>query len=258
LARTIAQPEEIGEPTKPGVGRQVKCPIRWRGEIGMRSLTEEEQEAWRRLAGEIGAEFEIPESLEQMRVVAKVRQWTITLDTEERSSSGGEHTSGFTYTGTRMRAAYVARDRFWFSITNRGGCLGCLTGCLFFWLRWWKGYDIKIGDPEFDRDFRINGNDKSKVLALLANWRIRQLVQSQPSIELSVTPSLKLPFQETLPQRVFLLYFKERDVITDVERLKSLFELFEEILNQLTHMGSASEEEINLESMSGLQRRWIE
>lgn len=226
----------------------------------MRPLTEEEQEAWRRLAGEIGAEFEIPESLEQMRVVAKVRQWTITLHTEETSSSLGGPSGGVShrYTGTRMRAAYVARDRFWFSITNRGGCLGCLTGCLFFWLRWWKGYDIKIGDPEFDRDFRINGNDKSKVLALLANWRIRQLVQSQPSIELSVAPSLKLPFQESLPQRVFLLYFKEGDVITDVERLKSLFELFEEILNQLCHIGSASEEQVDLEIMPAWQRRWLE
>jgi hypothetical protein len=54
---------------------------------------------------------------------------------------------------------------------------------------------------------------------LLANLRIRQLIQGQKSIRLGVRDNE--------------LRFEVQGVIRDVERLKSLFELFKEMLYQL-------------------------
>lgn len=208
----------------------------------MGGLGEKEEQAWRQLAREIGAEFVQGGLARRDKVVANVGKWTITLDTFYTDDA-------FAYT-TRMRAPYVARDRFWFSITYDPFHNGCSTPCLFIGLgKLLKRYDIEVGHAEFDRDFFIRANDQSKVRALLANPRIRQLTQSQPSIHLSVIRPLRLPFLRSWSQGASQLEFHVAGVITDVERLKSLFELFEETLNQLCHIGSASEHRPNLESI---------
>ena len=101
--------------------------------------------------------------------------------------------------------------------------------------------DIAVGYPDFDRNFIIKGNYESKVRTLFANPRIRQLIQSQPNIFLQVTASDELYFEgkPTRKEHIHTL----QPVITDIGRLKSLFELFEETLNQLCQMSSASEDD---------------
>ena len=46
--------------------------------------------------------------------------------------------------------------------------------------------DVEVGDPEFDEAFIIKGNDETKLRALFANERIRQLIEMQPRIYLTV------------------------------------------------------------------------
>jgi len=190
-----------------------------------------QEEVWRQLCSEIGAEFVEGGFWRGNKVQARVKEWTVTLDTYT-VSTGNTH---ITY--TRMRAPYVNKDGFRFTIYRKGlfSELGKRLGM----------QDIEVGDPEFDRDYVIKGNDESKVLALFGNLRIRQLIQAQPSIELQVKDDEGW-FSTSFPEGVDELYFQVVGVIKDVERLKSLYELFAETLNHLCHIGSAYENDPHL------------
>jgi len=188
-------------------------------------------EIWRQLCDEIGAEFIEGGFWQGNKVQARAGEWTITLDTYT-VSTGKSHV-----TYTRMRAPYVNKDGFQFTIYRKGlfSELGKLLGM----------QDIEIGDSEFDRDFIVKGNDESKALALFANLKIRQLIQAQPSIHLQVKDDEGW-FSASFPEGVDELGFQVVGVIKDVERLKALYELFAETLNQLCHIGSAYENDPNL------------
>jgi hypothetical protein len=190
-----------------------------------------QDEVWKQLCSEIGAEFVEGGFWRGDKVQARVKEWTVTLDTYT-VSTGKSHV-----TYTRMRAPYVNQDGFRFTIYRKGlfSGLGKLLGM----------QDIEVGDPEFDRDFVIKGNDESKVLALFANPKIRQLIQAQPDIHLQVKDDEGW-FSASFPQGVDELCFQVVGVIKDVERLKSLYELFAETLNHLCHIGSAYENDPNL------------
>ena len=79
--------------------------------------------------------------------------------------------------------------------------------------------DVEIGVPDFDRAFVIWSNNATKARSLLADARLRQLIQQQPGIHLSVKG----------PQ----LHFRANGTITDVARLEALFDLFAVMLNVL-------------------------
>ena len=190
-----------------------------------------QEEVWRQLCSEIGAEFVEGGFWRGTKVQTRVKEWTVTLDTYT-VSTGKSHV-----TYTRMRAPYVNKDGFRFTIYRKGlfSELGKRLGM----------QDIEVGDPEFDRDFIIKGNDESKVLALFGNPRIRQLIQAQPSISLEVKDDEGW-FSASFPEGVDELYFQVVGVVKDVERLKSLYELFAETLDHLSHIGSAYENDPHL------------
>ena len=190
-----------------------------------------QEEVWRQLCSEIGAEFVEGGFWRGTKVQARVKEWTVTLDTYT-VSTGKSHV-----TYTRMRAPYVNKGGFRFTIYRKGlfSELGKRLGM----------QDIEVGDPEFDRDFIIKGNDESKVLALFGNPRIRQLIQAQPSISLEVKDDEGW-FSASFPEGVDELYFQVVGVVKDVERLKSLYELFAETLDHLSHIGSAYENDPHL------------
>ncbi len=173
--------------------------------------SKQQQEAWSRFAVEIGAEFVKGGFRRSSLVRARLREWTVTLDTYSVPSGN----SSTTY--TRMRAPLQNMDGFQFLIF-RTGLISKLDKAL-------GSQDIEIGDAEFDRRFTIQGNNESKVRALFSNQRLRQLVQEQRSIRLGVKDNE--------------LRFETQGVIKDIERLKSLIELFKETLTQLQGLPSA-------------------
>ncbi|MEA2075306.1 MAG: DUF3137 domain-containing protein [Euryarchaeota archaeon] len=206
--------------------------LKWRGKKGgftWKHIFTSREEVWCKLANEIDAEFVKGGFLRSDKVVAKVKEWTITLDTETTSSGGSE--GGGATTSTRMKAPYVSKDGFQFTVYRKGvfSKLGERLG----------KRDIEVGYPEFDRDFVVRGNDEYKVRALFANSRIRQLIQSQPDIYFGAGTG-RGDSAQAFPGT---LHFDVSSDIKDVERLKSLFELFKETLNQLSDMGSAYESE---------------
>lgn len=173
--------------------------------VEMYLIRRRQDSAWRQFASEAGAEF-VPGGLfRASKVQGRIQQWAITLDTYW----GRSGKSGTTY--TRIRAPLQSESPFEFTVFREGvvGKLGKALGM----------QDIEIGIPEFDQHFMIQANDTSKVSSLLADSKIRELIQQQKQIR------LRLEAQE--------LYFEAQDVILDVEQLKSLFQLFEATLRHL-------------------------
>jgi hypothetical protein len=186
------------------------------------------EEIWRQLADQIGAEYVDGGFWRGDKVVARVGEWTVTLDTYTVSS--GKHSTTY----TRMRAPFVNRDGFRFTIRQANIFTGVAEALGFT--------DISIGDPDFDGDYVIKGNDPEKVGALLASDRLRELIRAQRYIHLTVKDDEGW-FGEEFPIGVDELYFSAVGVIKDLDRLHALYELFAETLQQLCVIGSAYEDD---------------
>ncbi len=184
------------------------------------------RELWAQLADEVSGNFVQGGFLRRDKVVVNVGQWTVTLDTFSRSA--GETSTTY----TRMRAPYVNKDNFRFTIYRAGifTAVGEMLGMT----------DIRIGQPAFDDAFVISANDESKVRALLADEGIRQLFQSQPRIRLNVKDDEGW-FGARFPNGIDELYFESIGMLKDIGQLRSLFDLFSAILHQLCQIGSAYE-----------------
>ncbi|MCI0388167.1 MAG: DUF3137 domain-containing protein [Acidobacteria bacterium] len=189
-------------------------------------------EVWRQLSQEISADFIVGGFWRGSKVQATVKEWTVTLDTFTVSTGK----TNIPY--TRMRAPYVNKDGFRFKIYRKGffSELGKLLGM----------QDIEVGYPEFDNEFIIQGNDADKLRALFANPTIRQLIAVQPEIRLEVKDDEGW-FGADFPEGVDELYFQVVGVIKEVERLKLLYELFATMLNYLCHIGSAYDDDPQVE-----------
>jgi len=195
-----------------------------------------QDEVWRLLSSEIGGEFIDGGFWKGDIVTARVKDWMVTMDTY-RVSTGKSST-----TYTRIRAPYVNKDGFRFTIYKEGlfGKIGKLFGM----------QDIQVGYPEFDKKYIIKGNDDYKVQMLFSNPQIRELIKFLPAIHFQVKDDDGW-FGSNFPEGVDELYFQVVGVIKDLDLLRTLFLLFAETLNHLCHMGSAYQ---NSSSLSLLPR----
>ncbi len=186
------------------------------------------EEIWRKLAAEYGATYVEGGFMERGKVEVTHGEWTITLDSYVVST--GKSHARF----TRMRAPYVNPEGFRFDIHRRG----VFTDIA----KWFGATDIEVGYPEFDHDFVIQGTDEARVKRLFQNDRIRALIAAQPRIELSVRDDEGW-FGRRFPEQTDELYFRVLGDIKEVERLKQLFDLFSETLDELCRMGAAYDDE---------------
>lgn len=163
------------------------------------------EDALKQVARDLGGQYISGGLFGTSKMVAQIQKWTVTLDIY--SISDGEHTSTY----TRVRAPLKNPGAFELNLYPEGlfGKIQKAFGTL----------DVEIGVPDFDRVFTIWSNDASKARALLGDARLRQLIEQQPGIHLSVKG----------PQ----LHFQTKGTILDVARLESLFDLFAVMLNAL-------------------------
>lgn len=184
------------------------------------------EEIWQQLAKEIGANYVDGGRWKGDKVHAQIKQWTVTLDTYT-VSTGKTH-----MTFTRFRAPYVNADGFRFKIYRQGffSGMGKALGMR----------DVEIGEPQFDEAFIIQGNDEAKLKQLFANAKIRALITAQPDLTFEIKDDEGW-FSTHFPEGVDELVFFEPGLITDVERLKQIYELFAEVLHHLCRIGSAYE-----------------
>jgi hypothetical protein len=185
------------------------------------------KEIWSQLSTEIGAQYKAGGFWKGDKVEARHGEWTVTLDTY--TVSNGKTTVVF----TRMRAPYVNPGGFRFTVYRR---------TIFSAVGKWLGMqDIEVHDELFDRDFIVKGTDEDKVRALFSNARIRELIGAQKRLHFEVKDDEGW-FGATFPEGVDELAFVVVGIIKDVERLKLLYELFAETLEQLCRIGAAYEQ----------------
>jgi len=184
------------------------------------------REIWKQLSTNIGAQYVEGGFWKGDKVVARHGQWTMTLDTYTVS------TGKVTVVYTRMRAPYVNPAGFRFTIYRQGFFTGVA--------KWFGMQDIEVGDPPFDEAFVIKGTDEGQVRALLSSARLRELVSKQREIHLTVKDDEGW-FGPDFPDGVDELYFNVGGVITDLERLASMYDLFAETLDELCRIGAAYE-----------------
>ena len=91
--------------------------------------------------------------------------------------------------------------------------------------------------------FIVKGNDEQKLRRLFSNQKIRDLINAQPDIRFSVVDDEQSFWGgKGFPQGVDeSLHFQVVGVIKDVQRLKLLYDLFSQTLDELCRMGSAYE-----------------
>ena len=179
---------------------------------------------WRQLSADIGGQYVAGKLFGTAKVQATHGEWTVTLDTYV------VHTGNAAITYTRMRAPFVNPGGFRFTVYRRG---------LFSDIAKWLGMqDVQVGIEPFDSDFIVKGTDEAMVRVLLSHGKIRELIAAQKSIHLTIKDDEGW-FKQKFPEGVDELYFNVVGVIKDLDRLKLLYELFSETLDQLCSTGSA-------------------
>jgi len=185
---------------------------------------------WAQFAREINAHYDNEGSWAKSgKVLAQHKEWVITLD--KYTVSTGKSSVKY----TRIRVPYINKDGFRFTIYRES----------FFSPvgRYFGMQDVEVGHDELDDAFVIKGNDEYKLWKLFKNDRIRDLLHAQPQIHLSiVAPADNGWFNKRFDDNVDELQFKVRGIIKDINRLKSLYDLFAEILDQLCLINAAYED----------------
>lgn len=190
------------------------------------------KEVWQQLADQIGGEFTEQGLLKRGKVTARVKPWTVTIDTFARRA--GNATIPF----TRLRAPYLNKDGFRFELYRASvfSGIGKMLGM----------QDIEVGHAPFDDDFIIKANNDYQIRRLLDNHKLRDLVAAQPKILLKIKDDEGW-FGQDLPEAVDELYFESAGIIKDLDRLGQLYDLFAEVLNTMCHLGSAYQDDPHIE-----------
>ncbi|MBN2328335.1 MAG: DUF3137 domain-containing protein [Candidatus Omnitrophica bacterium] len=191
-----------------------------------------QDEVWEQLSREIQGRFIEGETSKGGKVTAKVGEWTVTLDLYCVDT----HHNHIVY--TRMRAPFVNKDGFRFLIYRQTYFTAIEK---YFGLQ-----DIETGNPDFDKNYVIQGNNEEKVKQLFSNAKIREIIHSLPVFYGQVRNDDGW-FHEEFPEGVDELYCLVEEKLTDIKKLKDMFELFSEILNTLCHIGSAYEKDPNID-----------
>ncbi|MCY3612123.1 MAG: HEAT repeat domain-containing protein [Gemmatimonadetes bacterium] len=185
---------------------------------------------WRQLSREVRGQFHEGGLLTTTAVQARAGDWIITLDTV--TTGDGKTNQTF----TRLRAPYFNPERFRFEI-YRASIFSGLGKALGM-------QDVGVGHPRFDQDFVIKSNTPGRVRRLFDNRRIRKLIDAQPRIHLSV--KAHEGWFSKFPEGVDELHFQAAGVIKDLPQLKTLFDLFAEVLREVCHEGKAYEDDVRI------------
>jgi len=186
---------------------------------------------WTKLSDQLDAQFVKGGIWKADKVVMHEKAWTLTLDTF------AVHTGKVTIPFTRLRAPFVSKDNFRFEIERRNffSPIADMFG----------RKSMSTGNPDFDKHFVIKGTDEYKLKKLFAHEAIRELIMGQKEVHLEIKDNEGWTGTK-FPSDVDELYFQASGIIKDVERLKGVFKLFAETLNQLVTISSAYDRNPNV------------
>ncbi len=184
-------------------------------------------EIWEQLAEEIGGNFyDGGLWLGDSKVRAHVGDWIVTLDTYKDAGT----------ISTRLRAPFVNKDGFVFSIFQENSFEDRHSN---------DTQDLEVGYVDFDERFVIKSNNVEEVKKLFSDDKIRELLKKQPQVYFSVSKDSGW-YSKDFPDGIGELLFKVRSEIKDLARLKELYALFGETLDQLCRIGAATHDDPGL------------
>jgi hypothetical protein len=186
------------------------------------------EEIWEQLAEEIGGNFyDGGFWLGDSKVRAHVGDWIITLDTyKDRAGT----------IFTRLRAPFVNKDGFVFSVFRENSFEDRHDP---------DAQDLEIGQADFDERFVIKSNNLEEVKRLFSDEKIRDLLKKQPNVFFSAARESGW-YSKDFPEGIGELLFHARGEIKDLDRLKELYALFGETLDQLCRIGAATRDDPGL------------
>lgn len=190
-------------------------------------------EAYQQIANELNAEYHEVDSRSKSargRIDISFQPWRITVDISE-----SENVDGRTFY-TRVRAPFVQDYKEAFEFELYRGDVFTRIGKLF------GMQDIEIGDSRFDKDFIIQGNNAEMVQTLLDNPRMREILSAQQHFHFTIDEQGENE-DKGLPKGTGMLTFKTGGVITDLEKISTLVELFKVSLEHMTKIGLIQKED---------------
>ena len=181
------------------------------------------KEVWQQLAVEVNAEYVKGGFAKSARVEKSYNNWTILLDTYTVNTGK----SSVTY--TRMRVPYIRENDIQFKLSRKNvfSGIGRMFGMPL----------IETYDYDFDDEFVLKGNDETVIKEIFLNQSIKDMIKFQKRLILKVKP---YKVKKSLTDSE--LYFQMTGVLKDMDKLKSLFNLFSALMDELVKNGVASAE----------------
>lgn len=172
------------------------------------------KEVWAGLATEINGEFTPGGFAKSARVTKKYKNWTILLDTYTVNTGK----SSVTY--TRMRIPYIRENEIEFKVSRKNifSGIGSIFGMPV----------IETYDYAFNDEFVIKGNDETVIKDIFQNENIKDMMKFQKKL---LIKNKAYPIKKSRDESE--LYFQMTGVLKDIEKLKNLFKLFMEFMNEL-------------------------
>ena len=131
---------------------------------------------------------------------------------------------------TRIRLEFVSPDNLRLRVMRQGliDNIGKLFGA----------QDIRIGDKVFDKKFMIKGNDEFKIQQIFSNNLIKECLLPEKDIVLQVLDNEGI-FNEKIKEGNSMLYYISEEIVTSLDRLNTLLNLYKALVDQMTKLGSA-------------------
>ena len=175
---------------------------------------------------EVNGKFIEQESWHSEKVLIEFEKWVITFDHYTAYTTVLSHAASKKY--IRVTVPVFSQDGFRFEIYRQDllSYIGKIVGA----------QDVKIGDGKFDKNFVIKTNDVTQ-LNLFLNTGITDLISKQTNINVHISDQQGIWEAKLPPQEPELSFYAEGK-IDNVETLKSILLLFQEMLKQLKRLKS--------------------
>lgn len=200
-------------------------------------------ESWKLLSEEMGAQFIDRGMLNGgPKVVVTYKNWEIEMDMytvnnhtdhDNRNRIGNDTVTHY----TRIVAPFVKKSDYSLNIHRESGISKAM--------KIFGGQDIEIGNPEFDKNYKIKSNDEDQTIALFKNEKFSNIITGNIGNGLLEIEDIKGLFTKKDNVTMSKVSYKVVGEILDHEWLKSLFMMIGYTLDQMVEIGKASEKPVS-------------
>jgi hypothetical protein len=191
----------------------------------------ETKKNWQQLASEIGAEFVYGGFWNDDKIILNYRKTKIILDTYTTGTAKNKTTY------TRIKSEYISTNGFTFSISSESFFTHLIKRIGF--------NDIEIGDFKFDDKMYIKTYNEEKVKTFFVSPILKKEVfdivkGSNSSLSINRAETFFF-YTEGETSNPFYIILIKRRVESDIEILKSWFDLCKITLDRLIEIGEAED-----------------